>query len=184
MAKDPNRSDALMIQTLGQGTQQAQQWEAILPKQQDRVALHKLKMGTMKWTRYAHGQRLQLWAPWKRMAKEQKADLQQCPCGAGKQTAAHIWQKCSIARGVLKEGMARGHIQGGAQAWDALPLDKQLYNVLAPDRMTGSAQALALKRESIQAFLKAAEKVKGALGCSQRRFKDEVEALSGCFVQL
>ena len=80
--------------------------------------------------------------------------------------------------------MARGHIQGGAQAWDALPLDKQLYNVLAPDRMTGSAQALALKRESIQAFLKAAEKVKGALGCSQRRFKDEVEALSGCFVQL
>ena len=133
---------------------------------------------------YAHGQRLQMWAPWKRMEKEQKADMQMCPCGGGKQTAAHIWQHCSIARKILKAGMARGHIQKGAQAWDALSLEKQMQYVLAPDEMTGSAGALAIKREAIQEFLKSMGKVKAAVGCTEGRFKREVEARGPCFVQL
>ena len=104
-----------------------------------------------------------------------------CPIGTAESA---VRRKFSIARGILKAGMFRSHLQPGAQAWDALPLDKQLAAVLSPDVMTGSADALRTKKEAIQGFVKAVDKVKGAIGCTEKRFRQEVEALGGCFVQV
>ena len=71
-----DRSDCLMLATLGGKGGQAQKWEASVPDMGVRVKLHKIKLGVVGCTKVAKSHQLSVAGKWGKMSKaEQTAFL-------------------------------------------------------------------------------------------------------------
>ena len=105
-----DRSDCLMLATLGGKGGQAQKWEASVPDMGVRVKLHKIKLGVVGCTKVAKSHQLSVAGKWGKMSKAEQTAFLRCPCGAAKQSFAHVLKECPVAKGVLEAGM--GHVGG------------------------------------------------------------------------
>ena len=169
-----DRSDALLLRSLGDGLGQARALEIAFPDHRLRKQLHKLKLGGMKFTRVALGQRLQANSSWKKLSSQGKKELLECPCGLGKQSAAHVWEKCLPARSLLDKGLLVDSSVAGAANWNALDLNSKLQSILAPNKMVGSATALGFKAMLASRLVKSVHSLEKELGSTVASFKDSV----------
>ena len=102
-----DRSDSLMLASLGGGVGQATKWERVVPNMATRVKLHKLKLGVVPHTKWAKHQQLVIRGKWGRMSPGERAEFLKCPCGAGKQTITHVLKGCPVAHHTLVSGLAQ-----------------------------------------------------------------------------
>ena len=75
-----------------------------------RVKLHKIKLGVVGCTKVAKSHQLSVAGKWGKMSKAEQTAFLRCPCGAAKQSFAHVLKECPVAKGVLEAGM--GHVGG------------------------------------------------------------------------
>ena len=75
-----------------------------------RVKLHKIKLGVVGCTKVAKSHRLSVAGRWGKMSKAEQTAFLKCPCGAAKQSFAHVLKACPVAKRVLEAGM--GQVDG------------------------------------------------------------------------
>ena len=100
-----DRSDCLMLATLGDNMGQVAWGVQVSPQVGQRVQVHKLKLGVVKATRVARAHTLSVEKKWQRMPVQAKADFLRCPCGAARQSISHVWKGCPVAAPVLVDGL-------------------------------------------------------------------------------
>ena len=105
-----DRSDCLMLATLGEGGGQAGKWEECVQDMGTRVKLHKIKLGVVGCTKVAKSHQLSVAGRWGKMSKAEQTAFLKCPCGAAKQSFAHVLKACPVAKRVLEAGM--GQVDG------------------------------------------------------------------------
>ena len=92
-----DRSDSLMVATLGNATGQAKVWQQLLPCTPLRIKAHKLKLGVLPFTKHAQAQRKEVKRHWPLLTQQNRSRLLQCQCGHSPQTATHLWNECPLA---------------------------------------------------------------------------------------
>ena len=140
-----DRSDSLMLASLGDGVGQAAKWEREVPNMATRVKLHKLKLGVVPHTKWAKHQQLVISRKWGRMSPGERLDFLKCPCGAEKQTITHVLKGCPVAHHTLVSGLA--HVPG----------------VTAFDKFSAVLSAEDVLHSDVQAILGNVEKLPTAL---------------------
>ena len=92
-----DRSDSLMVATLGNTAGQAKVWQQLLPCTPLRIKAHKLKLGVLPFTKHAQAQRKEVKRHWPLLTQQNRSRLLQCQCGHSPQTATHLWNECPLA---------------------------------------------------------------------------------------